>query len=282
MICGMDIAGFVRAHGGIVHRQAILDAGASPTHLRAVLAAGHVDRVRRYWVADATAPVILRAAAEVTARVACVSAARHRGWWIPPDAPSDLHLHVHSRGQSPDGQAHVHWGTPIVPVSARDLVESVVDTLEHVATCLPREQALVIWESAIIAEGVPLAELQRVRWRSAAARELCGILTGLSDSGIETIFVSRIRPWGIPVRQQVRLIGHPVDTLIGERLVAQLDGFAFHSSSADRTRDLAHDRALIAAGFTVLRFSYTEVIYRWEVVEHAIARALAQGAHLAS
>lgn len=61
----------------------------------------------------------------------------------------------------------------------------------------------------------------------------------------------------------------------------QLDGFAFHSSSAERTRDLAHDRALIALGYTVLRFSYTEVIYRWPEVERALARAIAQGAHLA-
>ena len=273
----MDIARFVTAHGGITHRQNVLDAGAHAAHLRTAIAAGSVARVRRYWVAT-TAPADLLAAAGHTGRLACVSAARHRGWWMPPDAPPGLHLHLHAGARPPQGPVVAHWSRPLVPVSDRDLVESVVDTLEHVAGCLPREQAIVLWESAARTHGLAPAELRRVQWRSVAAREICGILTGASDSGIETIFVVRLRPWRLPIRQQVHLAGHDVDALIDEWLVVQLDGFAFHSSSADRTRDLAHDRALIALGYTVLRFSYSEVIYNWPVVEHAIARALAQRA----
>ncbi len=84
------------------------------------------------------------------------------------------------------------------------------------------------------------------------------------------------------MRFQQFVAGHPVDALIGERLVVQLDGFAFHSTSADRTRDVAHDRELIARGFTVLRFTYAEVLHRWDSVERAISRAIAQGAHLST
>jgi very-short-patch-repair endonuclease len=45
---------------------------------------------------------------------------------------------------------------------------------------------------------------------------------------------------GPAVRQQAKIAGCVVDLLIGERLVVQLDGDEFHSTSADRTRDLAH------------------------------------------
>ena len=39
-------------------------------------------------------------------------------------------------------------------------------------------------------------------------------------------------------------------------------------------------QGLADAGYRVLRFSYTEVVYNWPAVEAAIARALAQQLHL--
>ena len=89
------------------------------------------------------------------------------------------------------------------------------------------------------------------------------------------------QPWGVPIRQQVVLAGRPVDVLIGERLVVQLDGFAYHSTPADRERDVAHDRELLALGYSILRFTYSEVVYNWPKVERDVARAIAQGQHLA-
>lgn len=276
----MDIRAYVENAGGIVHRQQVLDAGASAAGLRAAIASGAVRRVRRYWVATERASPDLQAAAEATGRLACISAARHRGWWMPPDTPSGLHLHVTPGGRPPPGDGTTHWRTPLVPTSAFDLIESVADTLRHIADCVPREQALVLWESAVRMHRIPTAELARIPWRSTAAVELCAIATGESGSGIETIFVHRLRPRGLVIRQQVPLAGHDVDALVGDRLVVQLDGFAFHSSSAERTRDLAHDRALMALGYRVLRFSYAEVIYAWPAVEASLTRALSQQLHL--
>lgn len=279
----MDIRGWIDAHGGIVHRQQVLDAGASLPQLRRAITDDRVRRVRRYWLATPAAHPDLVAAATATARIACVTAARHRGWWTPPDAPAGLHLHLHPGARTPRlaPPATLHWRRPIVPAGTFSLVESVADTLRHVADCLPREQALVLWESAVRTHRIPLDELAGVRWRSTAAEELCAVASDLSDSGIETIFVHRLRPWGLEIRQQVRIAGHAVDVLVAECLVVQLDGFAFHSSSADRTRDLAHDRALMALGYRVLRFSYAEIVHDWPAVEASIARALAQGFHLA-
>ena len=107
-------------------------------------------------------------------------------------------------------------------------------------------------------------------------------MTGLSDSGLETIFVVRLEPWGLRLRQQFVIAGRPVDLLIGERLVVQIDGFAFHSTPAQRGRDVAHDAELRLRGYTVLRFTYAQVVHDWPAVERTIARAVAAGAHLAA
>jgi len=278
----MDYRAFVDEHGGILHRSTLLAAGARVHALQRAVATGELERIRRYWIATPAAPADLRAAAFSTARVSCVSAARSRGWWMPPAADGGLHLHVHPHARRPAGDGTIHWTRPIVPAHRTSLVESVHDALDHIAVCADAETAAVLWESACRVEHLTPADLRRVRWRAASARALCEEITGLHDSGLETIFAVRMRHSGVVVRFQQFVAGRPVDALIGDRLIVQLDGFAFHSSSADRTRDVAHDRELIARGYTVLRFTYAEVLHRWDVVERAIARAIAQGAHLAA
>ena len=102
----------------------------------------------------------------------------------------------------------------------------------------------------------------------------------LSDSGLETLFIARLRGLPLRVRQQVRIDGHPVDALIGERLVVQLDGFAHHRAD-ERRRDLRADARLALRGYTVLRFDYQQVLFDWPFVEGAVLTAVAQGLHLA-
>jgi very-short-patch-repair endonuclease len=85
----------------------------------------------------------------------------------------------------------------------------------------------------------------------------------------------------VRVRQQVVLAGRPVDMLVGDRLVLQIDGYEHHSSSAQRAKDIAHDAELRLRGYTVLRFSYGQIVHDWVAVERRITRALAAGLHLA-
>jgi very-short-patch-repair endonuclease len=276
----VEIAQWVTDRGGIVHRSDLLDRGVSAGALRAAVTAGVILRVRRYWLATPAAPPALVVAAGVTGVIACVSAARHRGWWMPDDVRGGIHVRVAPHARPPAGVT-AHWGRPIVPTTPRVLVESIEDALNHVAACVPREAALAIWESAARIERLSPEGLRRVRWTTPGAHECAASITGLSDSGLETLFVVRLRPWGIPIRQQIVLAGKRVDALIGDRLVVQIDGFAFHSTAADRGRDVAHDRELSLRGYTVLRFTYAQVVHDWRSVERAIARAIAAGAHLA-
>lgn len=278
-----DVIEWIGARGGIVHRDAVLSAGFGARALRATVASSALRRIGRSWLVAPGAPDELVTAARAGGRLACVSVARQRKWWMPDGVGPNVHVHRHPHAFVPPLSPPVtaHWSIPVVAVSPHALTESIEDALAHIASCLPREDALVLWESAARRERLSPEALRQVRWKTVAARECAEATTGLSDSGLETIVVVRLSPWGVPMRQQTVLAGRPVDLLIGERLVIQLDGFAYHSSAADRRRDIEHDAELAARGYTVLRFTYSQVLHDWIAVERSIARALARGAHLA-
>lgn len=153
------------------------------------------------------------------------------------------------------------------------------NVLAQVAQWQPLERALVVWESAIRKERISLDVLRRLPLRGPRPRALIEACSLLSDSGIETVPVLRLRRVGIDVRQQVRVHGHRVDGLIGDRLVYQVDGFDFHRQAPQRREDIAHDRRLVLAGYTVLRYDYAQILFDWPAVEAEIRLAVAQGLH---
>jgi very-short-patch-repair endonuclease len=138
--------------------------------------------------------------------------------------------------------------------------------------------ALCVWESAIRRRAIAPGMLTAIRWSGEAARALAAVASDMSDSGVETRFVLLARSLGVGVRQQVWIDGHPVDALIGDRLVVQLDGFAHHQGR-DRRRDLAADARLVLLGYTVLRFDYYQVLFQPEQVTGILSTAIAQGRH---
>lgn len=275
------LVAWVDESGGIVHRDAADEAGHPVSVRRTAVRVGAVDRVRRLWLATAAAPAPLRAAATDSAHLACISAARWRGWWMPPSADDRLHLSIPPHGRTPAApEITVHWSHRLAPAPSLGLVESVEDALAHIAQCLSFEDAQAVWDSAIVKEGLSPEALRQVRWRTSAARRCADRATTQSDSGLETRMALRLIRLGVAIRQQVELLGRPVDLVIGEWLVVQIDGFAHHSTSAQRTKDVAFDAQLVLMGYTVLRFTYAQVMHDWETVERTIARAIATGAHL--
>lgn len=271
---------WLNGRGGIAHRDEALRAGFALALVRALVRSGAAQLVRRAWIALPTAPPDLLAAALAGARVTCVSLARRRGWWLPEGTDDAVHLHL-LPGSRATAAGVRHWSSPLAPAE-RTLVATIEDALSHIAVCVEREAALVLWESAVRVERLAPEYLRAIDWTSRAARELAHAVTGLSDSGLETLLVVPLRRWGLHVRQQVVLAGRPVDLLIGERLVVQIDGWAFHSSSAQRASDIAHDAELRLRGYTVLRFAYAQVVHDRARVQDTIRRAVAAGLHLAA
>lgn len=262
---------------GYIHRRDLVDHGWSAQAIRAAVAEEDLIVRRRQWILAPAADAALHAAATHGGLVTCVSEATRRGLWVThrPDRP---HLALSPHSSSHGAGCRWHRSASIAP-RGRTLVDSLEDTLSNVARCLPHDAARATWESAIRLGLCSRAHLARVAWRTDAARRLARECSDLSDSGLETIGITRLARAGIPVAQQVRLLGRPVDGLVGRRLVLQFDGWEFHRDAAQRRADLAHDRALHLAGYTVLRFAYADVLGSWPRIEAAVREAIAQGRH---
>lgn len=274
-----ELVRWLHSHDGVGHTTALRAAGFTTHGIRSILADRRAEWVRRSWLALPDAHPQVRFAAALGGRLTCLSAAALSGLWTPAHTETHVVVAPTSARVNPAG-ARVHWAPGPAPGSATAVREPPVNVLFHVAGCVPLADALAVWESAIRKGLADAAELARVAWRAPAARQLASVASELSDSGIETRFVALMRSIGVAVRQQVWMDGHPVDGLIGERLVVQLDGFAHHQA-ADRRRDLRADARLVLRGYTVLRFDYVQVLFHPEEVIAAVSMAIAQGLHRA-
>lgn len=89
-----------------------------------------------------------------------------------------------------------------------------------------------------------------------------------------------VRKVGLPIpATNVSLRSYEVDFLWRrERLVVEVDGFAFHSSRRRFENDRSRDAALTARGFRVMRVTWRQLIDEPDTVLVRIAQALARGA----
>lgn len=122
--------------------------------------------------------------------------------------------------------------------------------------------------------------LARYPRRPGAARlhALLAAPTGpaFTRSEAEERFLTLIRKAGLrPPETNVGVRGFEVDAFWREeRLVVEIDGFAFHSSRSDFEKDRRRDGELAAAGLRVMRFTWLELTQRPEALLVRLAQAL--------
>lgn len=280
MASGVLFTEWLHRRGGLAHGVDIRAAGYTINDVRSAIGRGYVRRIRRTWLVSPRADPAAVKAVDAGGGLTCLSEASRAGLWTPDH--TDLHVSVRptSSARKPSATTF-HWSPGPMPVARHAWREPLINVLAHVATCVAREHALAVWESALRKRLVTRDELTQVAWKGPRARELAELASLLSDSGLETYVVERLRPFGLSLRQQVLLEGHRVDILIGRRLVVQVDGFEFHHDAKDRRRDISHDARLALRGYTVLRFDYAQILFGWPQVESTILTAVAQGRHVA-
>ncbi|MEZ3159736.1 DUF559 domain-containing protein [Microbacterium sp. BWT-B31] len=267
--------------GGVTHTR---EAGLAGYASRTIAEAERRDlvrRIRRSWIVLPGTDAATLAAVSVGGRVTCVTAASALGMWVPHAAQGAVpHVAVPSTaGRIPREGIRLHWARGPAPIPAHAVREHPLNVLAHVATCLDRVDALAVWNSAARMPRLEPDVLRSVAWSDARARKLARAVSVLSDSGLETHAVEGLRALGLRVRQQVWVADQPVDVLVGDRLVVQLDG-AHHLEQAQRRRDIRHDSRLRLMGYTVMRFDYQQVLFDWPFVESTITAAVAQRLHL--
>lgn len=146
--------------------------------------------------------------------------------------------------------------------------------------CAGTVPAMIALESALNRHELPMQAIESVRRLvpSWAHRPL-DLATPDSDSGLETIARLLFHRMRIPVRTQVLVMGvRHVDLLVGERLVIELDGRAFHSGE-DFERDRRQDLELALRGYLVIRLSYRMVVDDWDATHRAVLELAARGMH---
>lgn len=270
-----DIARAVRLRSGVARMSTLQREGHSRHYLRLAVQRGALRRVARDWVAVPDADAELVAAAREGVVLTCVTQARRAGLWVLSEDRVHVAVSPHARGGRAQAMA-VHWAVPLVLRHPDALVDPIENVLALVSACQPHDAALAIWESAFRKGLVDHAGLERMPL-PPAARQLLVESNQYADSGLETIFSTRLRWLGLRILAQIWIHGHHVDFLIGDRLVVQIDGG--HHVGSQRSSDIAHDAQLRLRGYSVFRFGYQQVIADWPFVQSTIMQAVAQGLH---
>lgn len=158
-------------------------------------------------------------------------------------------------------------------------VTSVARTLLDVAEITSERRARRAYEEADRLGLLRRDVLERVCERGVGRHGLAVIgrlvaeeRRGATRSSLEDAFLALCRSHGLPTPTvNASLLSFEVDALWSEqRLVAELDGFAFHRHRAAFERDRTRDAALQAAGYRVVRFTHR----RLEREAQAVAKEL--------
>lgn len=285
------IDAFIRDRGGVVERATLIQAGFSSYAIGRARHSGSIFRVRRAWFAIPDAHPELVQAVRVGGALSCVSVLRHRGVWLP----DDLRVHVAvprtaSRLRSPHSPSVrlaedrsgvvVHWSPAGVRPSAP--TDRIAAGLAHATTCLAPEFAIAAVDSALNLALTGLDELTAAFAQfPARSRAMLRLVDVGSQSGLETIVRLRLRSLRVRYASQVPIgnVGR-VDLLVGDRLVIELDGRAFHATGESFESDRRRDLELQRLGYRIIRLSYRQVLFEWEATEAALLEIIRRGEHL--
>ncbi|MCS5496191.1 endonuclease domain-containing protein [Cnuibacter physcomitrellae] len=261
---------------------ALRAAGYRDRELWDAVAAGHLIRVRRGWYAVPDAPPSAVRAVRLGGRLTGVSALPSYGVWTPPD---DERLHVCVSGDAtrlrdPDSRRTPFRPRPDVVLHWRDDPPEAqpwrVPLLHALATMsdTPRDHLVAVADSIVRGRLASQADLVET---SHGAPHLAGLAASLDprcESGAESVARVRMLASGLQAEPQVQIGPHRVDFVLGGRLVIEIDGREHHASPDAFERDRRRDAELTALGYTVLRFSYRQVLYDWPSCLAAIRQAL--------
>lgn len=274
--------------GGFAKASELARLGYSPDSVFAAVQASRILRVRKGWYADSDCQVPSLRAFRIGGKLTCVSGSIHHGLWVPEHL--GLHVAVPRRASRlrtaddfrkrlaahPDDAIVVHWSRSGLGGDRHAV--SIVECIVRTFACQGRGAGFVVFKSALRKRKLTQSDRTLVfNSLKIADRPLGRIASTRSDSGTESIMKLHLHALGLRFTQQAFVGGvGPLDFLIGERLVIEVDSREFHS---DPYRDRQKDAALSARGCRVLRFMYSQVVYEWPTVEGSILAAVSRGDH---
>lgn len=249
--------------------------------LTAAIRTGGVIRVERGRYALPELPPDRLVAIRARGVLSHVTAAQF--WGLPLLFPPDLvHVSVpHGSRPRPVGGVRYHWCT-LPPDDVVDDVTSPLRTVLDCAVVMPFREALAIADSALrsdlVGEDDLLAQAVRrlgpgtVRCRQVAL-EADGDAANPFESALRAALLEADLP-GFVTQVEILTQGPRARVDLADpalKLVVEGDSFGFHGTRAAFARDCRRYDELVRAGWTVLRFSWEQVMFEPDRVAAVVA-----------
>ncbi|PPI20254.1 hypothetical protein C5D34_00350 [Rathayibacter sp. AY1B1] len=267
---------------GVATSEQLRRAGVTPRQLRAAVERGAVLRLRRGWYAVPAVPSAQRRAVAAGGVLTCASALSSRGLWVLESEQLHVAVPPHASERRGGNGVLLHrrrWEGCGHETSSLDGLRS---SLLHLLACVDGEDALMTFDSAVNSGAVDLDDLLGLRALAPAGKRwVFDEIEPRAQSGLET----RVRRCGrrlrVRVRSQVDVprVGR-VDVVLGDRLVLEPDGRAFHSGSHQLEEDYRRSLELAAQGYLCLRLSTRQIVGSWDRTEAVIRGLVRRREHL--
>lgn len=280
-------------YGGLAATHELYSRGWTKRSLAVAVAEGEIIRVRQGWYTLPSTPEIQRERIRVGGRLGCISGAEVLG--LSVRASGDLHVAVAAHAArlrsnfdkrvrlasitSPE--VIVHWND--ANDTGTRFVLGVRECLRQMSLCQSPEWVVAAVDSALRRRMLTASEWRDdIRVLPRRLRRLLSRVDARAESITESVVRFRLEQLGFEPRIQVSIRGvGRVDLVLGDRLVIEVDGYAYHSDPETFEADRRRDARLSARGYRVLRFSYRQVMRHWSEVRASIEAAVARGDHLA-
>lgn len=264
--------------GGIASAREVL-ALTTRKRLRRAVDAREVVRVSRGRYALPTADRARDVAREVGGHLRLLSAAAHWGWETTWPAPFPQVAAPRRPDHPVDGTVTV---VDLPPADRDGWATSRLRTVLDCAAELPFAEALAVADSALRHGDLLHDDLLRaVRPNTPPrVRRVLEHATGLAANPFESVLRAILVDAGIPVVPQWETTAggityHPDLADPFHALAIEADSFAFHAGRAGHDADCARHNALVVAGWTVLRFTWEQVMFRPDEAVRTVRAALA-------
>jgi len=291
------VALFARQYA-VTSVEQLKDLGLSARAVRDRVAAGRLHRIHRGVYALVDSSLLTREGRWLAAVLACGPGAviSHRSaaalLQLRPTAPGSVDVTApNRRGRSRPGiSAHAGSLQPDDVTTVRGIpCTSLARTAVDLAEVLDRRGVERFLEQAEVQRRFDLVALRAQLDRNPTRRGapvVAGILAELAEprltrSELEERFLALVRQAGLPVPEvnaHIPLADGAVievDFLFrAARLVVETDGRATHATRRAFEQDRRRDQLLRLSGFTVIRFTYNQVVNRPDEVLATLARLL--------
>ena len=275
----MDAVSRVRRLGGVARRATLLEKGLTRHAIDRAVAAGSLQRLLPGVLSLPGIDSDRVRACYFRGRITCLSAAQL--WDLRLlRRPQSLHLEIPAeRGGTVTPSAvradlRVHRTRTFTPGSPRVDIARALDVM---GVCVDPLAQLVALDHALARKDIVLADVQGFRLTSVQRRRwLEAHADARSGSVPETCARVALKRAGLTVETQAPIGDwRHADFLVEGVLFVEIDGESYHSDPRQFAEDRHRDRAIVANGGRVIRFTYADAVLRPERLVADVTSALA-------